>query len=258
MSRIFIAGDLHGGYHEDIQKLSLEKWPEQKQLSKEDYLIQCGDFGYIWYHEKHPKYKKDQQELKKLSEKNYTILFVDGNHENHDMLETFPLIPMFGSYVQEVYKGIYRLLRGHIYTINNKTFFIMGGAKSNDNQKEGNYSGIGRNKKLKLQKVWWEDEIPSKEEFELGMINLSKYNYKVDYIVTHTCPKSVILDLYNKTGQINLDRLMDPVSIYLENVANLIKFKEWHFGHHHQDQYIKNNYGDFYCHYNNKPMEILN
>jgi predicted phosphodiesterase len=247
--RTFVVGDTHG-IKEDLKKI--KEWPEQKFLTKKDILIQLGDFGLIWYHDKHPKYKQDQNELRELAKRNFTTVFLKGNHENHELIAKAPEIEMFGSKVKEVYPGIYCLQNGHIYTINRKTFFIMGGARSNENQKEGNYSGRGRNKKLKKQKVWWPEEIPSEEEFELGLSNLAKYNYKVDYILTHTCPNILFSKIYNKTGQIDFTRMDDPVSLYLNEIENLIDFKEWHFGHHHQDFSI----GAFFCHYHNYPFEI--
>lgn len=40
---ILITGDLHGEH--DIQKFSVSCFPLQKQLSRKDYVIICGDFG---------------------------------------------------------------------------------------------------------------------------------------------------------------------------------------------------------------------
>ena len=44
---IYITGDTHIPT-EDISKLSTKRFPEQKMLSKEDYVIICGDFGGVW------------------------------------------------------------------------------------------------------------------------------------------------------------------------------------------------------------------
>ena len=43
---IFITGDTHGDF--DIEKLSLKNFPEQEELTKDDYLIVAGDFGAVW------------------------------------------------------------------------------------------------------------------------------------------------------------------------------------------------------------------
>ena len=41
---IFMTGDTHG----DFGRFSARAFPEQKHLSKDDYVIICGDFGGIW------------------------------------------------------------------------------------------------------------------------------------------------------------------------------------------------------------------
>lgn len=43
---IYVTGDIHADL--DIGKLSMDKFPQQRSLSKEDYLIICGDFGLVW------------------------------------------------------------------------------------------------------------------------------------------------------------------------------------------------------------------
>lgn len=39
---IYITGDTHIPH--DISKLSTKNWPIQRKLSKDDYLIVCGDY----------------------------------------------------------------------------------------------------------------------------------------------------------------------------------------------------------------------
>lgn len=51
---IFITGDTHIPI--DISKLNVTNFPIQKELSKEDYLIVCGDFGLIWDKSNEEKY----------------------------------------------------------------------------------------------------------------------------------------------------------------------------------------------------------
>ena len=46
MTRIFVTGDTHGDY--DWHKLTSKSFPEQKELTKDDYVIIVGDFGGVW------------------------------------------------------------------------------------------------------------------------------------------------------------------------------------------------------------------
>ena len=81
---IFVTGDIHG----NIDRFQNYMFPEQSSLTKDDYIIVCGDFGIIW------KQEDDYWEklsLDYLDNKPFTTLFVDGNHENFNRLEAFPV-----------------------------------------------------------------------------------------------------------------------------------------------------------------------
>ena len=62
---IYITGDTH--IPSDIGKLSAKRFREQKNLSKNDYLIICGDFGGVWDGSNEEKYW-----LKWLRDKSFT------------------------------------------------------------------------------------------------------------------------------------------------------------------------------------------
>lgn len=72
---IYITGDLHG----DISRFSA---PAMRRLRKGDTLIVCGDFGFVW-----DGSAKEQKLLKKIGAKPYTVLFLDGCHENFQLLQ---------------------------------------------------------------------------------------------------------------------------------------------------------------------------
>ena len=50
---IFITGDCHGNF----ERFNPSIFPEQKEMTKEDYVIICGDFGGVWH--------KDEESRKK-------------------------------------------------------------------------------------------------------------------------------------------------------------------------------------------------
>ena len=41
---IFVTGDCHADFH----KFNIDSFPEQKEMTKDDYVIICGDFGGVW------------------------------------------------------------------------------------------------------------------------------------------------------------------------------------------------------------------
>ena len=71
---IYITGDLHGEI--EISKLNMKNFPQQKLLSKDDYVIITGDFGLVFDESKEEMFWRNW-----LHERNFTTVFVDGNHE---------------------------------------------------------------------------------------------------------------------------------------------------------------------------------
>ena len=123
---IFITGDCHGNF----SKLNKSNFPEQSQMTKDDFVIICGDFGIIW------DTKVSKQELNWLDwfdKKSFTTLFVDGNHENFDRLNTeYEIVDFHGGKAHKINDSIYHLMRGEIFELQNQKFFAFGGAASHD------------------------------------------------------------------------------------------------------------------------------
>lgn len=210
---IFVTGDTHIPI--DISKINTKNFPQQKIMTKEDYLIICGDFGVIWDGSNQDKYW-----LKWLKERNFTTLFVDGNHENFDLLYNYPVKQFNGGNVHKINDSVYHLMRGQIYRIEDKTFFTMGGAESHDRL---HFEGQG----------WWELEIPTDKEINTAFRNLNKANYKVDYIITHSAP-DIIQDMIYR------DYTHNKLTNFLNIVNEQCEFNGWYFGHYHKDEVITN------------------
>ena len=79
---IYVTGDIHGSH--DISKLGSENESLFAAMTKSDYVIICGDFGLIWDNGYEDRKWRDW-----LDRQNYTTLFVDGNHENFDILNSY-------------------------------------------------------------------------------------------------------------------------------------------------------------------------
>jgi len=208
---IYITGDTHA----DIERLydkSLRK------LKKDDYLIICGDFGFIWDDD-----KKDQKRIKKLSKLKFNILFVDGTHENFDLLEKYKIVPFADSQARMISENIYHLLRGKIYSIENKNIFTFGGGESLDKEMK-----ISQNK-------WWPQELPTIDELKSSVSELEKFNRQVDYVVSHE-PPSKIKTLINKNSNIN------TLNRFFDDVAKEVKFKKWFFGSTHVNKAFVDKY----------------
>ena len=100
------------------------------ELTQEDYIIICGDFGLCW-----AKDKTFEYHCKNFAEKPYTILWVQGNHENYDMIGEYPREEWHGGKVRHIIRDKVILLeRGQVFEIEGKSFFAFGGASSHDIQ----------------------------------------------------------------------------------------------------------------------------
>ncbi len=206
---IYITGDTH--IPVDIGKLSTKNFPEQKEMTKDDYVIICGDFGGVWDNSNEEHYW-----IKWLKNKSFTTLFIDGNHENFEMLNSLPETEFAGATVHKINDSIYHLKRGNVYLLDGKRFYVFGGGKSHDRE----YRTEGKN--------WWKEEMPSQAEYSCAEENLKANNYEVDYVLTH-CASSDIQRLVNSIHS------SDELTDFHERVRGKIKYKKWFFGHYHKD-----------------------
>jgi hypothetical protein len=208
---VFVTGDTHG----DPNRLSKNGL---KNLKAGDTLIVCGDFGFIW-----DKSKNEQKILKALSKREYNICFIDGTHENFDLLNAYPLTTWNGGKVHQISDNIFHLMRGQIFEIDGLKIFTMGGGESSD-------VDIRRD-----VNAWSKDEIPTQEELLEGAENLEVAGYDMDVIVTHEPPLKVksFLNL-NDNEMLRVTAL----NAYFEELSEHCNFKKWFFGSLHIDKYI--------------------
>jgi len=212
---IYVTGDMHGQH--DMHKISTRKFHEQKAMTKDDYVIIAGDAGIVWDNAGQDRYIQ-----KHLNEKRFTTLFVDGNHENHDALDSLPVSTWNGGRVHHITDSIIHLMRGQVYEIQGIKIFTFGGATSID--KAYRKEGVS----------WWARELPSIEECAGGLENLEAHNWEVDYVITHDCSDMI----FDKLAQNNLflnGKSKTQLSVFLQEVEEYVTFKKWFFGHYHDD-----------------------
>ena len=96
-------------------------------MAKDDYMIVCGDFGCVWNGD-----KSDDTQLDRLEALPFTVLFVDGNHENFDALNKYPVEEWRGGKVHKIRPQVIHLIRGQMLELQDRSFFTMGGAQRYD------------------------------------------------------------------------------------------------------------------------------
>lgn len=239
---IYVTGDTH----RDFKRFTAENFPEQQGMTKDDTVIICGDFGGIW--DDHNS-RNERAKLEELTSKPFTTVFCDGNHENFDRLYTdYQVLEWNGGRVHRIRDGLYHLIRGEVYTIEGKKFFVFGGAASHDikdgildpdDYPDGEFDPefrkaymelVNRRAMFRIKGLsWWPQEQPSEEEYENGRINLEKVGYSVDFAITHEGPESLLKAFYGAD--------YEPYALpeYLEEIRSKLTYGHWFFGHHHEE-----------------------
>ena len=237
---VYVTGDCHA----DWTRFSTGSFPEQKEMTRDDFVIVCGDFG-IWHNT-----PTERWWFKWFTEKPFTIVFVDGNHENFDRLygDEFEVVDFHGGKAHKIRENIYHLMRGYIFEFCGKTFWTFGGASSHDiddgildikdfvDDDDFRETYNRWNKERKMFRVnhysWWEQEMPSQEEMMFGLKTLEEHGDKVDYIITHCCPQEVASVFSHGCYK------PDILTQYFNTVAADTEFTKWYFGHYHDNQQI--------------------
>jgi hypothetical protein len=191
--KTYLLGDIHG------------KWALLNKFIKDHnpcQLINVGDFGI--FHSDPVLNMRDSQ-----------LLFIDGNHENHDRLQVF-------TNPVELYPGITYLPRGTYKTIHTNSgeynCLFMGGASSIDAKYRTPFFD------------WWPQEIISDKDIRTAEQNV---NGPVDIIFSHTVPNE--FSVVGNLDLTNFDITPDPSQTQL---SYLLKYqpKKWYAGHWHAPQ----------------------
>ena len=230
---MFVTGDTHAEFR---NRFNTGAFPEQKQMTKDDYLVICGDFGGIWDKDGESRFEKYW--LDWFGSRNYTLLFIDGNHENFDKLNSYPEKEWHGGRVHEIRPSVLHLMRGYVFDIDGKSVFAFGGAQSHDIEAgvfEPDDPELKRKKDIAYlrgwsyrvnHESWWKEELPSQEEMDRGLKSLAEHGNRVDLVLSHCCPTSI---------QSSLGKGFEPdiETDYLEKIRNTVEYGAWVFGHYH-------------------------
>lgn len=212
--RLFVTGDIHQSV--DIHKLSSSNFKIKNDLTKNDILVITGDIGLVWNYGQTP-FGEEKYWRNWLNNKPWTTFCTLGNHEAYNLIETFPIVEFYGGRARKITDSIYYEIRGEIYNLNGKICLSLGGAESID--KEFRKEGIS----------WWPQEQITEDDIRRARKNLKRYNYKVDYIFTHT-------------GGINVSSFLGftPTisDVRLDEILREIEYSRHYCGHYHVDMNV--------------------
>jgi len=144
---IYITGDTHS----EFSRFNTQNFPEQKEMTRDDYVLIAGDFGGVWDFDyryaadvpdwmsshisayEHGESSREKYWLDWFGKKSFTLCFVDGNHENFERLKkAYPVVDYCGGKAHKLRDNVYHLMRGYVFKLDGKTVFTFGGARSHD------------------------------------------------------------------------------------------------------------------------------
>lgn len=215
---VYLTGDTHG----DLERFRHGKL---RWLGKRDVVIVLGDFGFLW-----DGSKEEQKKLEWLYKRPYTLLFLDGSHENYDLLAGYPVEEGFGGgRVQHLGGNVYHVCRGSILNFEGQSYLCFGGAESTD--VEDRDPGVN----------WWPQEMPSEEEYAFCERNLEAAGWRVDYVLTHDAPSRFLDFSALPGGQSN------PLHDFLDRLVLRLDYTKWFFGCYHRDVQLSTKSRCLFC-----------
>ena len=271
---IYVTGDTHGPKAYSVysvdgvsRRFNRNSFPEQKEMTRDDYMIICGDFGCIWNYDSrydpsrsafkdvicldHGESKEEKYWLDWLEGKSFTTVFCDGNHENFDRLDNaYPEVEFHGGRAHQIRENVFHLMRGYVFDLDGVSIFVFGGAASHDirdgilhpadysnedafKREYTRWNRLGR--QFRVDRLsWWERELPSQEEMERGLENLKAHGNRVDFVFSHCAPLQVAAMM----GYTEQNRLAGD----FDAIAQTVEFQRWFFGHYHDNRQFMTKY----------------
>lgn len=226
--RLFITGDTHGTL--EIGRLSHKNWPLGRELDRDDLVVILGDFGMPWTGSNDERYWLDW-----LERRPWTTCFIDGNHEGFPALADLPRERRFGDEIGVVSEHVLHLLRGHVYDLNGRRTWVMGGGTSVD----AAWRTPGFD--------WFPEEIPSADELDYGESRLDAAGWQVDLVLTHDAPADLVPAALSvgqalpgiKAGLSTLNMYLGFIDTTFESLHKDPKWNialpHWYLGHYHGD-----------------------
>lgn len=205
--KILCLGDTHGS----LRHVRLAC--EQAVRSGCDRIVQVGDWGFLW-----PGHDKLDKLTQVLLEHDLYMYFLDGNHDNHELL------PHDSQEMVELSEAVTYLPRGHAWEWGGKKFMSLGGALSVDKGRRTPFLS------------WWPSETISMSDAARAILN---GKCGVDVLFTHDAPEGVALleRFLEETPYFGQTLKMDAESLanrgMLRSVVDEVRPKLLVHGHYH-------------------------
>lgn len=217
---IYITADTHGEVIKIINAL------DEGIITPDDILVILGDAGFNL----RGIMNGDRTLKSVIKRKKLTLFCIHGNHEMRP--ETLPFYKTqtwHGGtvYIEEEYPNILFAKDGEIFDLDGRKTIVIGGA----------YSADKNSNSIEKRKPYFPDEQPSDETKAFVESVLEKEGWKIDQVMTHTCPYKYIPKEAFLPG-IDQDSVDHSTEEWLDSIEDKLTYNRWLCGHWHIDKSI--------------------
>ena len=215
---IYLTGDTHGQFNR------IKAFCNEREVEPENTFIILGDVGLNYFGDMRDRYGK-----LKLSQIPITFFCLHGNHEMRPSAELGYIESEYHGgkvMLQPEYPNILFAIDGEVYDFMGYSCLVIGGAYSVDK-----YYRLARGMN------WFPDEQPSEEVKAKVERVLEERNWKVDIVLSHTCPLryepiEVFLPMIDQS---TVDKSTEQ---WLESIEQRLTYERWYCGHYHTEKKI--------------------
>lgn len=199
-----------------------------------DAIFNVGDFGYWPHTEDGQRYlRKVNRMLANGEDHDFTLYWIDGNHENFDWLfckelkhnAYYPVSLANGMY--SIGPNVRYVPRGYTFVWDGVKFLAMGGAISIDKAHRRTGSS------------WWMQEALTKEDVERGINNAQNGSQELaDVLICHDAPSYVDVPLHGGLNDyVSKVKALDAETAInrslLTTLVEAVRPKQIYHGHYH-------------------------
>ena len=217
---ILYTGDIHGDVKPIVNAIY------GYDLKPGDIICVLGDVGLNFYLDCNDTDKKRYLN-NKLVEHGVEMLCIHGNHEERPYnIKTYTTKEWHGGtvYVEKEFANIIFAKDGEVYGLEGKQSIVLGGAYS-----------VDKEWRLNNNYPWFKDEQPSEEIKKYAENKLDSIGWKVDQVLSHTCPiKYTPVDRLMKG--IDQSKVDKSTEFWLDYIEDKLTYDRWLCGHWHIDR----------------------
>ena len=216
---IYYMGDIHGDVFHVVDAVA------RYEITDKDVIVILGDVGMNYYGNNHG----DKHRKKKLNKLGVPVFCIHGNHEMRpETIATYREETWHGGivYVDKDFPNLLFAKDGEVYDLDGQKAIAIGGAYS-----------VDKWYRLRMDMNWFPDEQPSAEIKASVERKLEELNWKVDVVLSHTCPERYMPVEAFLSG-IDQSTVDNSTEEWLDRIEEKLDYKAWYCGHWHINKQI--------------------